>query len=112
MVSGSPPSSASTLSMWVMSSKLMIPPSRAAKANSPGGVSFEENIISSPEKPQASLIMSSVSEEQSTPQPYSLRIFNKKGFGVALTAKYSRKPLFQAKASRTRAAFSRMPLSS
>ena len=90
----------------------MMPPSFAASANSPAGVSFEENIICSPENPQASLIMSSVSEEQSTPQPYSCKIFKRNGFGVALTAKYSRKPLFQENASVTRAAFSRMPRSS
>ena len=69
-------------------------------------------MISLPEKPQASLIINSVKEEQSTPQPSSRRIFKRNGFGVALTAKYSLKPLFHENASLTRRAFSRIPFSS
>ena len=69
-------------------------------------------MICSPENPQASLIMRSVMEEQSVPQPYSFRMSRRKGFGVAFTAKYSRNPGFQAKACCTFAAFSRMPFSS
>ena len=52
------------------------------------------------------------SEEQSTPQPSSFRICRMMGLGSALTAKYSRKPLFQLKALLMRRAFSRMPFSS
>ncbi len=55
-------------------------------------------MISCPRKPQASDISSSVREEQSVPQPSSFRIFRILGFGVAFTAKYSRKPSFQEKA--------------
>ena len=43
----------------------------ACQDKSSAGVSFEENMISVPEKPQASDIISSVREEQSTPQPSS-----------------------------------------
>ena len=57
-------------------------------------------------------IISSVREEQSTPQPSSCKIFSRKGLGVALTAKYSLYPLFHEKAFCTRRAFSRMPFSS
>ena len=46
-------------------------------------------MISGPEKPQASDIISSVREEQSVPQPSSFKICRIKGLGVALTAKYS-----------------------
>ena len=69
-------------------------------------------MISWPVKPQASLSISSVREEQSTPQPSSLRICRMTGFGSALTAKYSLKPLFQLKALLMRRTFSRMPFSS
>jgi len=69
-------------------------------------------MISLPVKPQASLSISSVREEQSTPQPSSFRICRMMGLGSALTAKYSRKPLFQLKALLMRRAFSRMPFSS
>ena len=77
-------------SMWVMSSRLMVAPSWEARANSSAGVSLDENMISSPRKPQRSDIISSVREEQSTPHPSSRRIFRIWGFGVALTAKNSR----------------------
>ena len=70
----------------------MVAPSSSASTNSSAGVSLDENMIISPPKPQRSLIMSSVSEEQSTPQPSSFRIFRMRGVGVAFTAKYSRKP--------------------
>ncbi len=73
---------------------------------------IEENMISWPEKPVASDIISSVAEEQSVPHPYSCRIFRIYGFGVAFTAKYpyilySRKRLFL-----NVFAFSRIPFSS
>ena len=76
------------------------------------GVWLEENMMSLPVKPQTSLSISSVREEQSTPQPSSFRIWRMMGLGSALTAKYSRKPLFQLKALLMRRAFSRMPFSS
>ena len=56
-------------------------------------------MISPPVNPQRSESISSVREEQSTPQPSSRRSFKMAGVGVALTAKYSRKPGFQAKAA-------------
>ena len=56
--------------------------------------------------------ISSVSEEQSQPQPYSRKMSTKNGFGVALIAKYSRNPGFQENASFTLFAFSRIPFSS
>ena len=68
----------------------MVAPSLAARANSSAGVSLEENMISSPAKPQRSDIISSVREEQSVPQPSSFRIFKIWGLGVAFTAKNSR----------------------
>ena len=76
-------------SMWVMSSRLMVAPSWAARANSSAGVSLEENMISPPWKPQRSDIISSHREEQSTPQPSSFKIFKIWGLGVAFTAKNS-----------------------
>ena len=96
----------------VMSSRLMVAPILSAMTNSSAGVSLEENIISLPLKPQASLIISSVREEQSVPQPSSFRICRIFGVGVALTAKYSRNPLFQENASYSLRAFSRIPFSS
>ena len=69
-------------------------------------------MMSLPEKPHASDIISSVSEEQSTPQPSSCKIFKMNGFGVAFTAKYSLKPLFHANAFWRLRARSRMPFSS
>ena len=65
--------------------------------------------MSSPVAPIALESISSVMEEQSQPQPYSLKIWIRNGFGVALTAKYSLYPLFHAKASFKAFAFSRMP---
>ena len=112
IVSGSLPKIPSTKSMWVMSSRLMIAPNLFAYANSSAGVSFEENIMLSPVIPMASLSISSVLEEQSQPQPYSLKISIRYGLGVAFTAKYSRKPGFHANASFTACAFSRIPFSS
>ena len=85
--------------MRVKSSRLMVAPSLAASWNSSAGVSLEENMISPPVNPQRSESISSVREEQSTPQPSSRRSFKMAGVGVALTAKYSRKPGFQAKAA-------------
>ena len=73
---------------------------------------MEENMISGPEKPQASDIISSVMEEQSVPQPHSFNSFSINGFGVAFTAKYSLNPLFQANACLSFMAFSRIPFSS
>ena len=69
-------------------------------------------MISSPDMPMASASISSHSLEQSTPQPQSRSMSMRAGLGVAFTAKYSLKPRFHAKASSTRFAFSRMPLSS
>ena len=43
---------------------------------------------------------------------YSFKMFKINGFGVAFTAKYSRKPGFHANASFTASAFSRIPFSS
>ena len=99
-------------STWVRSSRLMVAPSLAAISNSSAGVSLAENMISLPEKPQRSAIISSVREEQSTPQPSSFSSFRIWGLGVAFTAKCSRKPAFQLKALCRRRAFSRMPFSS
>ena len=78
--------------------------------NSP--IPLEENIISAPLHPIALESISSVMEEQSHPHPYSFKILIRNGFGVAFTAKYSRKPLFHANASLTAFAFSRIPFSS
>ena len=96
----------------VASSRLIYAPSSYAFFMSSTGVWLEENMISLPVKPQASLSISSVREEQSTPHPSSFRICRMMGLGSALTAKYSRKPLFQLKALLMRRAFSRMPFSS
>ena len=90
----------------------MIAPYLFARAYSLSGVTFDENIILSPENPIASASMSSVADEQSQPQPYSPSIFIRVGFGVAFTAKYSRKPLFHANAFFTFSAFFLMPASS
>ena len=69
-------------------------------------------MISWPEKPHRCAIISSVREEQSTPQPSCFRIFRMPGVGVALTAKYSLKPGFQPKAAFRARAVARMPFSS
>ena len=55
--------------------------------------------MSSPFTPMALLSISSVREEQSQPQPYSLKMSIKNGLGVAFTAKNSLYPLFQENAS-------------
>lgn len=85
-------------SICVKSSRFIVALSFLAYLNSSAGVSFDENMISSPEKPIFSDIISSVSDEQSVLQPSSLRILRIVGFGVALTAKYSLKPLFHENA--------------
>ena len=90
----------------------MIAPSSAAILNSSGGVSLEENMIFSPSYFIAFAIISSVSEEQSTPHPSFFKISITNGFGVAFTAKYSLNPLFQENARIRRSPFSRIPFSS
>ena len=72
-----------------MSSKFMMAPSLCARTNSSAGVSFDENIISSPDMPSFSQSMSSVRLEQSMPQPSARSSFIMAGVGVAFTAKYS-----------------------
>ena len=99
-------------SIWVISSRLMIAPSSLAFTYSSAGVTFDENMIFSPVIPQASLIISSARDEQSVPQPSSFRISKIYGLGVAFTAKYSLKPLFQPKAFFRFLAFSLIPFSS
>ena len=106
------PASFSMKSIIVISSRLIIPPSFAQYPNSPSGVSFEENIISSSLNPNLSAIISSVYDEQSTPHPTSFNFFMINGFGSALTAKYSLNPLFHENASLTFLAFSIKPFSS
>ena len=69
-------------------------------------------MISCPTKPDASLSISSVSEEQSTPHPSSRKILRMNGFGVAFTAKYSLKPGFHANAAFRARAVRRIPASS
>ena len=112
MTSGMWPIVRSRKSMCVMSSRLMVAPSLSARAKSSAGVSFEENMISGPVMPWRSQSISSVSEEQSMPQPSSCRMSMMVGLGVALTAKYSLKPLFHANASRTSFALRLIPRSS
>ena len=111
-VSGNFLSVFSKKSICVISSKLMVAPNLAAYSYSFAGVSLEENIISLPESPIASESISSVLDEQSVPQPNSLKILIRYGFGVAFTAKYSLNPLFHEKASFNALAFSRIPFSS
>ena len=106
------PISLSITSICVKSSRLIIAPSLLAYTNSSGGVSLDENIISSPLHPIAFESISSVFDEQSVPHPYSLKILIRNGFGVAFTAKYSLKPGFHANASLTFLAFSLIPFSS
>ena len=92
------PADFSRKSMCVKSSRLMVAFSFFASTNSSAGVSLDENMISSPLNPILSDIISSVSDEQSVPQPSSLRILSIVGFGVAFTAKYSLNPLFHENA--------------
>ena len=68
------PATRSRKSTMVASSRLMYAPSSYAFFMSSTGVWLEENMISLPVKPQASLSISSVREEQSTPHPSSFRI--------------------------------------
>ena len=72
---------------------------RALKVRMNKGVTLEENMIFSPTMPQASESISSVYDEQSQPQPTDASSLTINGLGVALTAKYSLKPLFQENAS-------------
>ena len=60
-----------------------------AWSNSSSGMALAENITSRPENPQAAARVSSVSLEQSTPQPSSFKIRRMAGLGRAFTAKYS-----------------------
>ena len=83
-----------------------------AFGNSIAGVSFEENMISLPTIPTFSDSSNSGSELQSVPKPSLLRTFSMKGFGVALTAKYSLKPSFHSKAWSKSRAFSLIAFSS
>ncbi len=106
------PVSLSKNSMWVKSSRFIVPLSSAALINSSAGVALEENIISSPEYPKAWAKISSVKDEQSTPHPSSFRIDIIYGLGFAFTAKYSLNPLFHEKASFNFLAFSLIPFSS
>ena len=46
--------------MWLMSSKFTVAPSASAFLKSAAGVSFDENMMSSPVMPSDSAIMSSV----------------------------------------------------
>ena len=109
--SGMPPWVRSS-SMSVISSRLINAPSSLACVNSSGGMAFADRIISSPEKPQAFARISSVAEEQSSPQPSSFRIRRIAGFGSALTAKYSLKSRHQANALFSSRARLRIPASS
>ncbi len=106
------PAAFSSISICVISSRLMVAPSFFASTNSSAGVSFDENIISSPVNPTLSDIISSVSDEQSVPQPSSFNILKIVGFGVAFTAKNSLKPLFHENALKSFLAFSLIPFSS
>jgi hypothetical protein len=90
----------------------MVAPSERALMNSSAGVSFEENMISAPTMPVFSARINSGKELQSAPNPSACRTFNRKGLGVALTAKNSLNPAFQANRFRKRRAFSRMAFSS
>ena len=90
----------------------MIAPSSQALRNSSAGVSFDVNMIASPTFPTFSARTSSAIDEQSLPKPNSFRSFMRCGFGAALTAKYSRKPLFHANAFFRRFAFARIAFAS
>ena len=106
------PHSFSIKSIIVISSRFIIPPRSLQYLNSPSGVSFDENMISSFLKPSLSAIINSVYDEQSTPQPTSASFLIINGFGVAFTAKYSLNPLFHENASYTFFALSINPFSS
>ncbi len=111
-LSGSLPRTFSRNAICEKSSRFMVAPIFAAYSKSSAGVSFEENIMSLPVMPHFSASISSVSEEQSEPTPYSFNTFIIKGLGSAFTAKNSLYPLFHAKASFTAAALARSPFSS
>jgi len=63
-------------------------------------------------EPSMAIHIRSKPREVSSTSPSRCRARMRAGLGVAFTAKYSLKPGFHAKASSTRLAFSRMPLSS
>ena len=86
----------------------MIAPSSQARRNSSAGVSFDVNITLSPTLPTRWASSSSAIDEQSEPKSNSRSNFIMYGLGVALTAKYSLKPLFQENAFFRRFAFSRI----
>ena len=111
MVSGMPPCVRSR-PMSEISSRFTKAPSARACASSSGGMAFADRITSSPPKPQAFASISSVADEQSSPQPSSFRIRRMVGFGSAFTAKYSRKSLHQLNASFSARALFRSPVSS
>ena len=93
-------------------SRLMIAPRSSAARKSSSGVSFEESMMSRPVTPARSASKSSTPVAQSQPQPHSARTRSMAGLGVALTAKYSLKPGFQAKAAESSAARRRISASS
>ena len=80
-------------------SRLMMAPTASAWAKSASGVSLLESMTRSPVTPAAWARVSSVAVAQSQPQPSSARMETIQGLGVALTAKYSQKPGFQANAA-------------
>ena len=98
--------------MWVMSSRFTKASSLRAMASSRSGMALALNMMSGPRKPQTSASISSVSLEQSRPQPSSFRIRRMAGLGRAFTAKYSRKSAHQEKAWFSARARRRMPASS
>ena len=69
-------------------------------------------MIASPVLPTRSERTSSAIDEQSLPKSNSFMSFMISGFGVALTAKYSRNPRFHEKAFFSRRAFSRIAFAS
>ena len=87
-------------------------PSSRARTNSSAGVSFEVNMIASPRSPAAAASSSSASEEQSAPAPSRASSLTMYGFGVAFTAKYSRKPGHHENAAFMRRRFATIAASS
>ena len=73
---------------------------------------MDVNMIASPTLPTFSASTSSAMDEQSEPKSNSFRSFIRCGFGAALTAKYSRNPLFHANAFFRRRALALMALAS
>ncbi len=98
--------------MWLMSSRLMMAPSRRASRNSSAGVSLEVNMMSSPVMPDPFRQQQLGQGMQSAPKPSSFRISRMYGFGRALTAKYLLKPSKTENARLSSRAFSRMARSS